>query len=313
MTDLSLKNKIIAIISYIFTAAVIVYQNNYFFSVVYFACIGLVLFFADKIFDNEKIKEKTLCSFLFFSVSHQTLFQIFFVIHENNKHLPIASSVAIFVAVVFAMTDKSKLMYAIVASPILCFLDPRIALCFSSMLSAWSVSELLLKDKTEACVTKNKKRKKKQSEKEKSQILAVEPKKMLIASALTGIVCFGLSIYLALQKQNIVIENSNYFIHQFKNTIGFVIALIYMLIKLFRNTKKIGAKISFIPGTLLCIVPVTFFIPVYGWSILSLSLICSIVYTGLLCFENDQIIQAIKDDYAKSKYLFWILLLLMLR
>ena len=310
MTDLSLKNKIIAISSYIFSVAILIYQNSYLFSVIYFACVGLVLFFADKIFDNERIKEKTLCAFFLASVSYQTLFPMFWAIHENNKHLMIAAAVAIFIAAVFAMTDKAKVSYLIVVAPVLCFLDQRTALCFSGLLLAWSVSKILAEEKKEAKSKNNKKSKKKQSNKALSSL---ENIKFLILTALMSLVCIAVCIYLSIQKDNIVIENYKYFIQQFKNTIGFVVVLIYLLIKAFRYHTKPALKISFIPGILLCIVPVTFFVKVYGWASVSLALICSIAYLGLICFENEQIIQSIKDDYSKNKYLFWVLLLLMLR
>lgn len=312
MTDLSLKNKIIAIASYLCTAVVLTYQKNYIFSMIYFVCVGLVLFFADKLFDSEKVKEKTLCAFLLTSVAYQTLSQIYFSTHERNKQLMVAAAAAIFVAIIFAMTDKTKLSYTIIAAPVLCLLDLKIALCYSSIVIAWSVTNILRGERHDKKVS-NKKSKKNKSDKKSAVLSSVEPRTILISTALVSIICFAVCIYFSAKKETAVIEKYDYILQQFKNTIGFVIALVYLLIKALKLNTRPAVRISIVAGILLCIVPVTFFVKVYGWASVSLSLICSIAYLGLICFENEQIIQSIKDDYSKNKYLFWVLLLLMLR
>lgn len=312
MTDLSLKNKIIAIASYLCTAVVLTYQKNYIFSMIYFVCVGLVLFFADKLFDSKKIKEKTLCAFLLTSVAYQTLSQIYFSSHEKNKQLMVAAAVAILVAILFAMTDKSKLSYTIVVAPVLCLLDLRIALCYSCTVIAWAVTNVILGERHDKKVI-NKKTKKNKVDKKSVDLSSVEQRTLFISTALVSIICFAVCIYFSAKKETAVIEKYDYILQQFKNTIGFVIALIYLLIKALKLNTKPAVRISIVAGILLCIVPVTFFVKVYGWASVSLALICSIAYLGLICFENEQIIQSIKDDYSKSKYLFWVLLLLMLR
>lgn len=317
MTDIIKRDKIIACFSFVFSAIVLSYQEFSRFSLIYFAVIGLVLLFADKVFDNEKIKEKTLCAFILTAISHQTFYQIFSTVHESNQQLMTASACAIFIAAAFAMTDKNKTAYSIVAAPLLCFLDLRIGICFGLLLFTASFSSFISEEgKFLSKATSDKGAKKKpktNNNKSTSDIASLNPKLLFAFAALTGLICFAVCIYLTYKNSTHSIENYKYLIKHFKHLTGFAILAIYLLIKIFRSNLSKSVKFIAPLSMILCLATGFLLLSFHGWSYFSLISIVCIVYAGLACLNNNEIVESVKEDYNRNKYLFWVLLILIFR
>ena len=138
MTDINIKNRILAILGFAVFSVVLTLQKAYPLLLVFFAFSGIVIFFADKILDGEKIKEKTATAFLVFFLSFQTFYQLFYREHETVRQILACAGIAVFLAAVFTLTDKSKVLYSIIAAPLLCVLNVQIAIYYSIILLSFS-------------------------------------------------------------------------------------------------------------------------------------------------------------------------------
>lgn len=296
MTDLSLKNRIITLIAFIFAAVILTLRSVLAFNFIFFLFVGVVLFFADKIINSEKIKERTVLAFFVFATCYQTFFQIFNRIHENNRQLLVASALAVFLAAVFAATDIKKLPYSIFSAPLLCLLDVRIATPYTILLLSFSVIKLILESKT---TKSGKKKKKSNQEKEKG---SVDPITVLSLSIVTSIACAAFCAYSFFKNKVLSTENLDYLFTHFKNSIGFVIFIVYFLVKLIKSNLRIK------PVIIICLalniaVSVLFAI-YYGWAYFSLVLLSSTLLLGLICLESEDVTKSIRSDFLNHKYIF---------
>lgn len=296
MTDLSLKNRILTLVSFVFAAFILTLRSALVFNFVFFLFTGVVLFFADKILNSEKIKERTALAFFVFATCYQTFFQIFNRIHENNRQLLAASALAVFLAAVFAATDIKKLPYSVFSAPLLCLLDVRIATSYALLLLSFSVVKLTLGSKT----TKSGKKKKKfNQEKEKGSVNLTT---VLAISVVTSIACAAFCAYSFFKNKVLSAENLDYLFTHFKNTIGFVIFIVYFLIKLMRSSLRIK------PVIIIClalnIAVSVLFAVYYGWAYFSLALISTTLLSGLTCLESEDVTNSIKSDFLNHKYIF---------
>lgn len=313
MTDISLKNRIIAILSFTFAAVILSVRNALTFTLVFFVCLFPVLFFADKILNSEKIKERTAFAFFVFAVCYQTFFQFFNRTHENTIQLMIASALALFLAGVFAATSVKNLPYSILVAIIICFLDIRLASAYSLFLLTFSIVKLQLeikgnKFRKSSQKKKNNKKKKNDKAKEKEEL---DPFFTVIISIIVSAACLVYCINAVFKNELRITESIDYLLTQFKNTVGFSILILYLLIKLLRS--EIKAKTSIIIGLVLNIVPIPLYFINYGWCTFSLSLVSTALFLVLVCFENGDIIDSVKDSFHKHKYIFFVEILLLLQ
>lgn len=313
MTDISLKNRIIAILSFTFAAVILSVRNALTFTLVFFVCLFPVLFFADKILNSEKIKERTAFAFFVFAVCYQTFFQFFNRTHENTIQLMIASALALFLAGVFAATSVKNLPYSILVAIIICFLDIRLASAYSFFLLTFSIVKLQLeikgnKFRKSSQKKKNNKKKKNDKAKEKEEL---DPFFTVIISIIVSAACLVYCINAVFKNELRITESIDYLLTQFKNTVGFSILILYLLIKLLRS--EIKAKTSIIIGLILNIVPIPLYFINYGWCTFSLFLVSTALFLVLVCFENGDIIDSVKDSFHKHKYIFFVEILLLLQ
>ena len=314
MTDISIKNRIIALISFVFASITLSVCSASTFSLVFFACVGLVLFFADKILSSEKIKERTAFAFLVFAAVYQTFFQFFSRMHEsNNAQLMIASAAALFLAGVFAATNIKNLPYSILVAVILCFLDIRIASAYCLLLLTFSIVKFQLeikgnKFRKNKGKKKNSKKKKNDKNKESDE---TDPFFTIIISIIVCAACLIYCLFAVFKNEIRTAETFDYMLEQFKNTIGLVILIIYLLIRLLRS--EIKAKAGIVAGFILNIAPIPLYFANYGWCAFSLFLISSALFFVLVCLENSDIVDSIKSDYNNHKYVFFAELLLLLQ
>lgn len=313
MTDISVKNRIIAILSFTFAAVILSVRNALTFTLVFFVCLFPVLFFADKILNSEKIKERTAFAFFVFAVCYQTFFQFFNRTHENTMQLMIASALALFLAGVFAATSVKNLPYSILVAIIICFLDIRLASAYSLFLLTFSIVKLQLeikgnKFRKSSQKKKNNKKKKNDKAKEKEEL---DPFFIVIISIIVSAACLVYCINAVFKNELRITESIDYLLTQFKNTVGFSILILYLLIKLLRS--EIKAKTSIIIGLILNIVPIPLYFINYGWSTFSLFLVSTALFLVLVCFENGDIIDSVKDGFHKHKYIFFVEILLLLQ
>lgn len=296
MKDISTKNKIITFSSFLFAALILTARSAKPITFVLFGAIGLVLFFADKIINNDKIRNRTVSAFCLFGICYQTFYQIFNRTHEIGKQIVVVSAIALFLVAALALTDKRKLVFAMLAAALLCILDLRIAICYAVLLLSFSFVVLGL-DKTET--VKNNKSKS-----------PTDKVKLPIISAVLSVVCIGICVYFALQTQNRGLEQTEHLFFYFKNTSGFLITAVYLAVKIFRHSFK--AKSGVILGIILNVVIMIFLTATFGWTIFSLCWISLNLFLLLCCPESTDIIQAIEADYHNNKYLFYAGFLLML-
>lgn len=313
MTDISVKNRIIAILSFTFAAVILSVRNALTFTLVFFVCLFPVLFFADKILNGEKIKERTAFAFFVFAVCYQTFFQFFNRTHENTIQLMIASVLALFLAGVFAATSVKNLPYSILVAIIICFLDIRLASAYSLFLLTFSIVKLQLeikgnKFRKSSPKKKNNKKKKNDKAKEKEEL---DPFFTVIISIIVSAACLVYCINAVFKNDLRITESIDYLLTQFKNTVGFSILILYLLIKLLRS--EIKAKTSIVIGLILNIVPIPLYFINYGCSTFSLFLVSTALFLVLVCFENGDIIDSVKDSFHKHKYIFFVEILLLLQ
>lgn len=297
MTDLNKKEKIIGIICYVFYSAVLTYQRRFLFSLVYFAAVALVIFFADKIIKNDVIKSKTVTVFLITAISYQTMFEIFYSAHGYLEQLGTAAAVAIFFACIFALTDKNKLPYCIIAAPVLCFLSLKIAICYCVLLLCLSIVKLQLKEK--------------EPKKKKNSKKSLSPQKLYVISTVTSIVCFGVCVYLMLNLEGYIKEDFNYLLVKFKNPIALILVAVYLSVKIFKSNflPKASIGISLAVFTIITV----FTTMILGWSVFALFCLCVPAFLSLFCLKNVDITESVKADYEKNKYLFWVLIVCLLQ
>lgn len=304
MTDLSVKNRIIALSSFFCISILLTIRSSLPFTLVFFACMGLVVFFADKILSNEKIKQYTLFAFFVFAACYQTFYQIFNRIHIHINQLMVAAALAIFLAAVFAATDRKKFPYSILCAPLICLLDTRIASAYCILLLSFSIVSIQLEKGV-------KQKRKNIGKKSTEDMRKLSPLTVNLISVVTSVLCFAFCIYSTIREGNAVVENSNYLLQFFKNTFGFSILLIYLLVKLIQSNLKVNVGIIF--GLVMFIASAIFFTINLGWSFFSLFLISVNMFLGLVCLESEDIINEIKKDYHNHKYLFFIEFLCLLQ
>lgn len=309
MTDISLKNRIIALVSFALAAIILSLRSALPFTLVFFVFTGIALFFADRIINSEKIKERTAVAFLVFAACYQTFYQCFNRVHANNRQLMTAAAVTVFLAAVFALTDSKKLPYSIFSAPLLCLLDTKVALTYCLLLLSFSVTKLELTIRTDKRTKKNKKNKKTQKDDQKTG--EPDTKKVILLSILASAVCLAFCIYSVFKNSIRSTESLDYLFTQFKNVTGFIIFIIYLLIKLIKSDLRVNALATV--GVFLNISAAIFFALNYGWTFLSLFSVSATIFLGLICMESENVIAEIQTDYSNHRYLFIIVILCMLR
>lgn len=311
MTDISLKHRIIAVISFALVSVVLSVRSALTFTLVFFACMSLVVFFADKMLNNEKIKERTALGFFVFAACYQTFYQLFNRTHENNKQLMVAAALALFLAGVFAATEIKNFPYSVLAATLICFLDIRIAAPYCLVMLTFSIVKFQLElkgNKFRKNSGKKKKSKKKNKETDKPES---DPFFVIIISVLVSIVCLVFCIDAVFKNEIRMVETIDYALKNFKNFFGFAIFMIYLLIKLMRS--EIKAKIGIVAGFILNLLPIPLYFENYGWSFVSMAFVSTIFFLGLICLEREDIADSIKEDCRNHRFLFFTELLLMLQ
>jgi hypothetical protein len=303
LTDISIKNRITAIVAYIVAASVLTVQYHQPTAIIYFFAVGIVLLLSDKLFDRTKVTHPTVTAFVVSVLCNQTFFQIFYKTHDSIKQLLTALAVAAFLTGVFALTDEKKYWLSFVAAPIISLANYRIAFCYCILTLSFSVVKLLSveKRKTES-VQKGKK-------KNASAQTSLPTYNLLIISAVISAVCLLACIYPAIKDVSSTIENYRYFLIHFKNSPFILIASVYLLIRLLKGTTR--AKAVIIVGFALHVISAVAFCIIYGWTMLSLFLISCLLFCALNCLEYEIIADSIKADFSKHKYLLSALILCM--
>ncbi|MBQ8575346.1 MAG: hypothetical protein IJ447_04790 [Clostridia bacterium] len=298
MTDLLKKEKILAIICYIAYSVVLAYQRRSWFSLIFFGVIALVILFADQIICCDVVKNKTLCAFFVTSVGYQTMFEIFYNSPGNLQSFLSATAIAIFFACTLSSADNKSLSYCIVASPVLCVLNLKIAVVYSVFLLCNAIVNIQIHKHT------SQKKKKKSN-----QILS--PEKLWIISAITGVVCIGICVFLSLGLDGYLKENFNYLLVKFKNSIALIIVAVYLAVRIFKSDfpQKASVGISLV----IFMIATVFATIVLGWSVFALFCFCVPAFLSLICLKHKEITEAVKTDYKKNKYLFWVLIVCMLQ
>lgn len=302
MTDISIKNRIAAVVAYIVAASVLTLQYHQPTAIVYFFAVGLVLLFADKLFDTTKVTCPTATAFAVSVLCHQTFFQIFYKTHDSIKQLLTALAVAVFLAGVFALTDRKKQWISVVAAPIISLANYRIAFCYCILTLSFFIVKLLSAEKAK---TKSAQKSKKKSSSVKPSL---SDNKLLIISAAVSAVCMLFCIFPAV-KDTGNIEAIRYFLVNFKNTPFILTACVYLLVRLLKG--DIRAKAGIITGFALNVISAVVFCILYGWTMLSLFLISGLLFCALNCLENRQIADSVRADYDNHRYLFSALILCM--
>lgn len=303
MTDISIKNRITTIVAYIVAASVLTVQYHQPTAIVYFFAVGIVLLLSDKLFDRTKVTHPTVTAFVVSVLCHQTFFQIFYKTHDSIKQLLTALAVAAFLTGVFALTDKKKYWLSVVVAPIISLANYRIAFCYCILMLSFSVVKLLSTERSTAdSVQKSKK-------KNASEKKSLPTYNLLIIAAVISAVCLLFCIYPALRDTARTVENYRYFLVNFKNSPFILIASVYLIIRALKGFSRVKA------GIIVCfalnLISAVVFCILYGWTMLSLFLISGLIFCALNCLENRQIIDSVKADFDKHRYLFCALILCM--
>jgi hypothetical protein len=307
LTDLSVKNRIVALSSFVLLSVVLTIRNVNLFTFILFGFLGLVIFFADKILDNQKIQERTLSALFTFAVCYQTFLQLFNLTYDNFRQLLVSAAFAIFLAAVFVATDRKKFPYAVVSAPLICLLDVRTASAYCTLLLSLSIVLFISE-------SRNKKSGKKSSKKKaKKQDGKVEPEPItvILISIFLSIAGLVFCVYSALKNGIPVIENITFFFSQYKNTLGCIILIAYLFIKLIKSNLR--ATVHIVAGLFIHIAAMIFFTVIYGWTLLSLFLLSAIMFLGIVCLESEETVNEIKSDCHNHRYLFLVGMLCLLQ
>lgn len=282
---------------------------------IFYICMGIVLFFSDKIINSEKIKERTAVAFFVFAACYQTFYQLFCRSYENNKQPLVASALALFLVTVFAATDIKKLPLSILATIAVCFLDLRVAAPCCLFLLAYSIVKIQLKAYENPFTKKSGKNKKQKNKKSatnnKNKILDFEPFTVSIFSIIVSVIGLLISIISVIKNEYRLVESVDYAFAQFKNFLGFTILIIFLFVKLMRS--EIKSKTGIIAGCILNLAPIPLYFSNYGWCLFSIFFISTILFLGMLCLETESIVNSIKDDLRNHRLLFFTELLLLLQ
>lgn len=309
MTDINKKHRLIAIASFAFAALILSLRSASYYTLVFFVFTAIPLFFADRIMDDKRIKERTAAAFFVFAVCYQTFYQCFNRVHENNRQLMTAAAVAVFLAAVFALTDSKKLPYSIFAAPLICLLDIRVASAYCFLLLMFSVTKLKLIIDTDSHKKKSSKGKKKKTKDNEHGKLDL--KTVIIISTVTSAVFLAVCIYVNFKNNIRTTESLDYLFRQYKNLFGFIFFIIYFMIKLIKSDMKINIPV--IVALVLDVAVSVVFTMNYGWSFFSLFLVSFFLLLGLVCFESEKVINEIKADFNNHRYLFLIGMLCLLQ
>lgn len=305
MTDISIKSRITAVVAYLTASTVLTLQYRQPFSAIYFLFIGLVILSADKILDKSKFQYRTVTAFTVAVFCHQTFFQIFYKTHGDAEQIQTALATAAFLTGIFALTDKKKLPVSIIAAPLICFTNTKIALCYSLLLFSVSIVKFQLAEKIN--VPESEKKNKKTVKKSK---ITVSNRNLLVFSMAISIVCFMACIYFTVKDSYRIVEDYDYFLVHFKNVPFILIASIYLLVRLLKNISS--ATFGIIAGFTLNLIASVAFYFVYGWTAVSLFCIENMLFLILICLENEKAVDCIKNDFHNHKYIFFASLVCML-
>lgn len=287
MTDLNKKEKIFAIVSYVIYSAILTYQRYLPFSAVYFLAVAVPIVLADKIFEANKVKLKTLSAFVITAVGYPTMFEIFFSVHNDVKYILTAIAVALFFACVFAFTDKKKMPLCIAGAPVLCCLNIKIAICYSVFLLCLSIAGFTADKNSSKGKGKNKK---------------PSADKLAIISAAVSLICICVCILLIFQSNGYVLEQFDYLLARFKNPLALLVISAYLLFRLFKSSYS--QKKLLIICLVLFAASAALGTAFLGWSVFALICLCVPLFLGIICLEDPTVVDSIKADCTKNKFLF---------
>ena len=273
MTDLNKKEKLSGILCYLAYAAVLTFQRHDVIALSFFAFTAVVVLLADKLIKCDAIHSKTLAAFFVTAVGFQSTFEIFYASHIDIKQTLSAAAVAIFYACLFMLTDKAKLPWCLVAVPVLCVLNVRIAIGYCVLVLCLSL--ITIGNKAD---------------------------KIAIAGAAVGAAGLVACIILALTADGYFLESSSYLLSRFKNPLFLIIIAAYLLARLIKVRAYDNRRI--IVCAVLLIAATVFATLTLGWSAFSLLCLCMPLFCGILCLADSRIITAIKADFNNHKFIF---------
>ncbi|MBR6531322.1 MAG: hypothetical protein IKT61_02350 [Clostridia bacterium] len=288
MTDLNKKERLIAILCYLAFSAVLTFQRHYLLALVYFACVGVVILFADKLIQHDALSSKTLCAFFITAVGYQTTFEIFFADHESFNQILSAVAVAVFFAGIFALTDEKMLPWCIGAIPLLCVLNIKLAIGLSVLMLCLSIVRL-----------------------KHFANLKSRDRTLLVTSVVVSILGVAIGVILTVISDKYFLEGYNYLLQRFKNPVFLLAVTVYLTVKLLRS--KFQAKRNFFICLAVIIASTVFTTLTLGWSSFALFCFIAPVFVGLLCLRDKKIVKQIKADYEKHKFIFWTTLVCILQ
>ncbi len=300
MSNMNKKETIIVSVVYILFSVFFSYAQYHWFSLIYFGAIALVIAFADKIFSENKFVSlpNSLTIACIAAVCNSTLHEIFYSEHGNLEQFTAAFAVAVFLAGIVASTVPSNLPYAIVAAPLICFLNLRIALCYCILLASICFVNICLNKHVKITPKKQKKGTKSAPD---FNIIAI----------VVCVISLAICIFRFIKSDFSSAESFVYFKNNFKNAPAVIIFDIYLLIRLLKSEFKAKSAMLISTGILLAMaITGTIFI---SWALLSLSFLC-IMLLLLHCFiQDNNCFEIIKEDYQSHKFIFWVLMLLLLQ
>ncbi len=295
------KDTVIISIGFIIFSILFSFANLQSFALIYFAAVALTVFFANKIFSLEKLSiPNPLIVAFTAAVCNSTAYEIFYTEHANLNRLAAAFAVAAFLAGFFAAVGVKNFSYSIVIAPVLCFLNLRIAICYSALLAC--ISAINMYSDKHSKVRGMKKSKKKTKTKLNLNLIA------LVVSILSLVV----SVYLLVEPDGYLLkENFSYYINTFKNNPAVIIASVYLFIKLLKN--NFNAKLPMIISVVVLLAAVVGGYFIAGMTLSALMCMCILLLLSYYCIQDDKTFQSIKEDYHKQKFLFWVLIVYLLR
>lgn len=280
----------------VFSLLIAFFHQNI-FSLLYFLCVGLVMFFVEPVLsDNASVNSKAYFSFLvsatFFSATYENFLNS---TNQLNKVL-CAAGTALLLAGLIAVTDKKKFNYCILIVPLLFFTEKRLCICLSAFfLSVFMLNFFITK---KAGVGKSKKNKKDNQ---------LQLSLVYILVSLVGLIA-GIALYVTTSAKHS--EPFSFFMKFVYKNLMTLIAIIYTLIKLATN------EASFIrPVTVgfLIITGVSVFAGIYiGFIFLDISILLALFFLVYCCLQSKDTTESIRTDYEQNKLSFWIGAMLLL-
>ena len=283
MNTLEKKDKILILCVYGFLSVFLAVSNIRYTSLIFFAALGIIVYFSDKIFADKKTSYVFAAASFSVAVGYNVFYKLYLEAHGIPETLKITAAVLIFILSSFFIADE-KLTVCLPSPIILYFLSPRLSFACSVMLLCYSIIRLKIDRKNRG---------------------------INIFSLIWLALCtFVISAIIISNDIKGIQENFEGFFLYYENTVALIAVAIYSVIKCMRA--KISCKPEIITAIIFSVAAAVVGVLCFGYSFIPLELISFCIVLLSLITGTSQITASVKADYKTHKYIFLAVAVLLL-